>query len=309
MQTRLLGRTGLPVSVAGLGCGGFSRIGIEKGVDHAAGIVRKAFDMGVNFFDTATYYGTQEAVGIGLEGIPRDRYVLSTKFPYKLSDGLITAEKMESYLEESLRLLHTDYIDVYHIHALNSSDYDYAKTVLVPAMLRAKEQGKIRFLGVTEQFVVDTSHEMFKAVLPDNIFDVIMTGYNMLNPSAASSVLPLAIQNNVGVLCMFAVRQALHNPAALQATIAKMIAHGQVSSDLDAHVLDFLQERGIAQTLPEAAYRYCNHTPGISVTLTGTGNPAHLADNLRSIQSPPLQEDVLEQLQILFGKVDCVSGQ
>ncbi|MDR0948634.1 MAG: aldo/keto reductase [Lachnospiraceae bacterium] len=309
MQTRLLGRTGLRVTVAGLGCGGFSRIGIEKGVDHAAKMVRTAYDLGVNFFDTATVYGTQEAVGIGLQGIARDRYVLSTKFPYKTDQGLITPKQLESYLEESLRLLRTDYIDVYHIHALNRPDYDYAKNVLVPVMLRAKEQGKIRFLGVTEQFIVDTSHEMLKVVLPDNLFDVIMTGYNMLNPSAADSVLPLAVQNNIGVLCMFAVRQALHDPATLQATFTRMIECGQVSSELDAHTLDFLLEQGIAATLPEAAYRFCNHALGISVTLTGTGNPAHLSDNLRAIQAPPLPEEALKQLHKLFSKVDCVSGQ
>jgi aryl-alcohol dehydrogenase-like predicted oxidoreductase len=246
---------------------------------------------------------------MGLQGIARDSYILSTKFPYVMEDGLTTPEKMESYLDESLRLLRTDYIDVYNIHALRLSDYDYVKNVLYPAMLRAKEHGKIRFIGVTELFVVDNSHEMLKAVIPDNLFDVVMTGFNMLNPSAAQSVLPLAIRNSLGVLCRFAVRQALHDPAALQATIDRIIKHGQGTEGLDAHALDFLLESGITTTLPEAAYRYCSNAPGISVTLTGTGNKAHLADNLRSIGLPPLPDKALEQLQNLFGKVDCVSGQ
>jgi aryl-alcohol dehydrogenase-like predicted oxidoreductase len=84
METTTLGRTGLRVTVAGPGCGGHSRLGLPSlGPDHAAGIVRAACDAGVNFFDTATAYGTRAAVGQGLRGVKREDYVLSTKFPYK----------------------------------------------------------------------------------------------------------------------------------------------------------------------------------------------------------------------------------
>jgi aryl-alcohol dehydrogenase-like predicted oxidoreductase len=309
MQKVKLGRTGLEVTVAGLGCGGFSRIGIDKGLDHAAGIVREAYDLGVNFFDTAAAYGTQEAVGKGLTGVPRDSYVLSTKFTYRNQQGRITAEQAEESLTESLRLLKTDHIDVFHIHALNAPDYKWARETLLPVMLKAKEQGRIRFLGVTEQFAFDTAHEMFKLVLPDNLFDVIMTGYNILNPSAAESVLPLAIKNNVGVLNMFAVRSALHNPEQLRVDINRILERGQGGVELNAESLNFIVKSGAAGSLPEAAYRFCRHTPGITVTLTGTGNSEHLKENLNSIEKPKLSEETLEKLAQLFGNVDCVSGQ
>ncbi|MDR0937355.1 MAG: aldo/keto reductase [Oscillospiraceae bacterium] len=309
MQTTTLGRTGLTVSVAGLGCGGFSRIGITQGLTHAAGIVRAAFDEGVTFFDTAAVYGTQEAVGAGLAGLPRDKYVLSTKFAYRGPAGLITAEKAGESLAESLRFLKTDYIDVFHIHALNAADYGYALDTLLPFLQKAKEQGKIRFLGVTEQFAVDTSHEMFKISLPDNLFDVIMTGYNILNPSAAKSVLPLAIKNNTGVLNMFAVRSALHNPEQLKIDISRILERGQGGENLNENSLEFLTKDGLAQSLTEAAYRFCRHTAGISVTLTGTGNIEHLRENLKAINEAPLPEFALEKLAKLFGNVDCVSGQ
>ena len=70
MQTVRLGRTGLEVSVAGLGCGGHSRLGMAKGHDvhHAADMVRRALDLGITYIDTARAYGTEEAVGLGLEG-------------------------------------------------------------------------------------------------------------------------------------------------------------------------------------------------------------------------------------------------
>ena len=312
MQTTVLGRTGLSVTVAGLGCGGFSRIGIEKyGVAHAAGIVRAAFDAGVNFFDTASAYGTEAALGKGLADFPRDSYVLSTKFPYHGQSGLQGPAVLAQTLDDSLQALGTDHIDVYHVHGVAAADYPWVRDTLLPEMLRAKEKGKIRFMGITERFAEDTTHEMLKLALPENHFDVIMTGYNLLNPSAAKTVLPAAIKNNAGVLCMFAVRSSLSNPEQLRIDLKRILARGQGGEDLtdDGHALDFLLAPGVSESIMEAAYRFCRHTPGITVTLTGTGEKAHLLDNLRSIEKPPLPEGALERLRALFGDVDCVSGQ
>ncbi|MDR2665796.1 MAG: aldo/keto reductase [Oscillospiraceae bacterium] len=310
MQVTALGRTGAPVTVAGLGCGGFSRIGIDKGPGHAAGIVRSAYESGVNFFDTAYVYGTQEAVGRGLAGVSRDKYVLSSKFPYRSMDGRrLAPEDISRCLDESLRLLGTDYIDIWHIHALDAGDYEWAKSALLPVMHSARESGKIRFLGVTEQFAVDTSHEMLKLALPEALFDVVMAGYNILNPSAAKTVLPVAAANGTAVLCMFAVRSALHDPKQLRVDIGRILDAGQGGAGLSASSLDFIVGSGAARSLPEAAYRFCRHAPGITVTLTGTGNAEHLRENLAAINAPPLPEDVMRRLGELFGNVDCVSGQ
>ena len=309
METTVLGRTGLRVTIAGLGCGGFSRIGIDKGVDHAAGIVRAAYDEGVTFFDTAAVYTTQPAVGKGLRGIPRDSYVISTKFAYADREGNITAENMAASLERSLSELETDYVDIYHIHGLMPQDYEKARDTLIPALQRAKADGKIRFIGVTERFAEDTEHVMLESALKDDLYDVIMVGHNILNPSATQRVFPISLKNNLGVLCMFAVRKALWNSEQLATDIARIIKAGQGGEGLGSDSLDFLTKEGAASTLPEAAYRFARHTQGITVTLTGTSNPAHLKGNLRSLALPPLPEQALARLQALFGNVDCVSGQ
>jgi aryl-alcohol dehydrogenase-like predicted oxidoreductase len=307
MKTTTLGRTGLTVTVGGLGCGGFSRLGIDRGADHAAGIVRAAYDAGIRFFDTATVYGTQAAVGEGLRGIGRDSYVLSTKFFYQNK----AAADMESDLEESLRELQTDYVDIYHLHGVAPEDYPRARDTFVPVMRKLKQQGKIRFLGITEVFARDTAHEMFKIALPEDLFDVIMTGYNILNPSAAKRVLPPAREKNLGVLNMFAVRKALHSAEQLAIDIDRIIEKGQAGPALidRAAPLDFLTQEGSAASIMEAAYRFCRHTPGIDVTLTGTGNKAHLLENIASIEQPPLPRGIIEKIEALFGNVDCVSGQ
>ncbi|MDR3121269.1 MAG: aldo/keto reductase [Clostridiales bacterium] len=316
METVSLGRTGLRATIAGLGCGGHSRIGFAThGQDHAAGIVRAAYDAGVNFFDTAVAYGTEGAVGQGLAGLPRESYILSTKYPYARDPDWRKngAAALTRSLDESLRALRADYIDIYHLHGLSPEDYADARDVFLPAMRKAKEQGKIRFPGVTEVFALDTSHKMLQAALPEDHFDVIMTGYNILNPSAAKTVLKLTTARGTGVLCMFAVRSALSDPAQLKIDIGRILERGQAGEGLSPaeDALDFLTsgETPAASTVMEAAYRFCRHTPGIHVTLTGTGNPGHLRDNLRSIAQPPLPPGILARLEALFGRVDCISGQ
>lgn len=310
MQTITLGRTGLRTTIAGLGCGGYSRLGQPKfGTDHAAKIVRHAYDSGVNFFDTATVYGTQDAVGLGLAGVPRDSYILSTKFPYWdwHEERLRPAQEIEDFVDESLREMRTDYIDIYHLHGVSPDAYTYAREEYYPVLLRLRDLGKIRFIGITEGFGGDTSHRMLDVALEDDLWDVVMVGCNIINPSAAQTILPRTIAKNIGVLCMFAVRTALSNPDKLREELRKMADAGQYESDMQ-HPLDFLVENGYASSIMEAAYRYCCHTPGIHVTLTGTGDLSHLDHNLRSIAMPSLPDPALSKLHNLFGQVDCVSG-
>jgi len=317
MNTTTLGRTGLITTAAGLGSGGFSRIGYEKyGAKHASGIVRRAYELGVRFFDSATLYGTESSVGEGLKGFSRDSYVISTKFP--ITDGWREGckERFAETLNLSLKALNTEYIDIYHFHGVMPDEYEDVRDLLMPEMIKARDAGKIRFPGITERFMFDTSHKMLDAALDDDIFDVIMVGYNILNPSAAKTVFPKAVDRNVGVLNMFAVRHALANPAQMKADIVKILENGQGGPGLEAdeHALDFLMGSGsdglpIAASIMDAAYRFCAHTTGNGIVLTGTGNEAHLQENLRSLESGPLPQSILEKLESLFGLSDCVCGQ
>jgi len=110
---------------------------------------------------------------------------------------------------------------------------------------------------------------------------------------------------------MFAVRTALSNPIQLQKDINHILEKGQADRLLTDKYgnLEFIIEEGIANSIPEAAYRFASNTPGIHVTLTGTGNIGYLTENLKSIQKPPLPENTLKILHEVFGNVDCVNGQ
>lgn len=313
MDYTTLGKTGLKVSVAGLGCGGPSRLGMRndpQSANHAVAIVKQALDLGVNFLDTAQNYGTEPIVGKAIAGVPRERLVISTKKTLPDHSHADPEGEVIKGLEQSLKQLGSDYIDVYHLHGVEPADYQFAKDRLMAAMRRLKEQGKIRFIGVTEGFVVDPAHGVLQKGLEENLWDVVMVGFSLLNPSARRSVLPRTRDKRIGVLNMFAVRRALSQAERLKALVGELLAAGKVGSDsVDVDdPLGFAVRESGAAGLPEVAYRFCRHEPGVDVVLTGTGNPAHLEENIAAILKPPLPQPVLAKLDKLFGSLDHLTG-
>ena len=127
MQTTTLGRTNLTVSVAGLGSGGHSRLGLRTGggEDMAVRIVHAAMAEGVNFIDTAQAYGTEDVVGKAVEG-RRDQVALSTKVEIikpgavRTSEDFISGDVFVANFEESLKRLRTDYVDIVHLHGITT---------------------------------------------------------------------------------------------------------------------------------------------------------------------------------------------
>jgi aryl-alcohol dehydrogenase-like predicted oxidoreductase len=282
-----------------------------KDVHHAADMVRRALDFGVTFIDTARAYGTEEAVGLGLKG-RRDEAVISTKAGVGRGGGaLASAADMAGMVDESLKKLATDHIDVFLLHGLRLAEYEHAAHVLMPELRRLKAAGKIRFIGASEQFGGDTGHKLLaKALADDDPFDVVMVGFNLLNPSARGRVFPLTQARDVGTLIMFAVREALSRPDELKKVVGELIARGEIdAATVDANdPLGFLRDMPGSPSVVEAAYRYCRHEPGADVILTGTGDPEHLRANIDAILAPPLPPQVLARLNAIFGKVDSVSG-
>lgn len=310
MEYVTLGKTGLQASVLGLGGGGHSRLGQQTGASEqeSAAIVGRALELGVNFVDTAEAYGTEAIVGAALAGARRQEVILSTKKSVSKEGRLITAAELARGLDDSLARLRTDYVDIYHLHGVRNEQYDQAVAELMPAMLQLRAAGKIRFLGITEAFGADTGHQMLARAVHDD-WDVVMVGFNMLNQSARERVLAETRRRGIGVLCMFAVRDALSRPDKLRETIAGLVEQGLIEpSALNPQSpLDFVEQA--AESLPDAAYRFCRAEPGVHVVLSGTGNPAHLEQNIASILRSPLPQSVRARLIELFGQIDTVSGQ
>lgn len=317
MENIVLGRTGLTASRTGLGSGGHSRLGQGYGSSHGSSVdvVRAATDMGINFIDTAKVYGTEAIVGEAISG-KRDKVILSSKGQIveaghsPLGTDYISAASLLTSLESSLKNLKTDYLDIYHLHGVLAHQYETCVDRLLPVLKDAQLAGKIRFIGITERFIHDPAHEMLQTALSDNHWDVVMVGFNMINPSARNTVFPLTQKHNVGVLNMFAVRNALGTPQNMLTLLEQLKNEGHIALDMSdgKALIEELMEATQSKSLTEAAYRFCCHEPGNQVILTGTGKVEHLRSNLGAISGPKLPKELLDRLETCFGHVSTVSG-
>lgn len=305
MNYRNFGRTGLRVSDVGLGGGGASRLGLATGStpDQVIALIRRSFDLGINYFDTADNYGTEEVIGSALEG-HRGEVVISTKIYPRLEDAsLLKRDDLEPALDASLARLKTDVIDVYHLHGVTKKDYDYCETELLPELQRLRALGKIRHLGITERNSSDSSHAMLERALKDDYWDVVMVGFNLFNQSARDTVFPATIASDIAVEVMASARNQFSRPELFAAELTRLVDEGLVTMDgFDRdRPLAFLDALGEPASLTDASYRFASHEPGVHVVLVGTGNVDHLEENIRAFSEGPLPADVRELFVTMFG--------
>ena len=298
MDYRQLGRTNVRVSLLGLGTGGVNRLGQsrDRSREDMRRYIRYALDQGINHIDTAPAYMESEAlIGEALEGVPRDSYVLCTKVR-----GGPPGELRRS-LENSLRKLRTDHVDVTYFHGVTPSQYRETVDKHLPELQQAQRDGSTRFLGVTELYERDPSHEMIKMLLADGLFDVFMIGHNMLTPSAIQHVFPEAQRKKVGIVVMCAVRSVISNPDALRQHIREWKDEGALPKDAvpDDKPLDWVLEPD-TPAITDAAYKFAAEHPAVTSVLTGTADEGHLQANIRAILGAPLPRETSRRLADIF---------
>ncbi len=210
MEYKPLGKTGLSVSVAGLGCGGNSRLGLSRGasVEECVAVVRTAVDLGVNFLDTAEAYGTEEIVGAAARSYDRDRLVISTKAIFGAAD---TGDTVARKVEAALRRLRLDHVDIFHFHAVAPAAYEHHRDVLAPALVKLKEQGKVRHVGITETSPNDPEQKSLARAIEEDPWEVIMLAYSLMNQGARRRIFPTTARRGIGTLLMFVVRNIFSN--------------------------------------------------------------------------------------------------
>jgi aryl-alcohol dehydrogenase-like predicted oxidoreductase len=289
------------VSIAGLGCGGPSRLGRKTGYSPTDGValIRRAVELGINFLDTAESYDTEPILGAALKEIPRDRVVLSTKYLASRASATTIVEA----LDDSLRALGTDYLDIFHLHSVTPKDYDRAVRELVPALQRERERGKFRFLGITERNSYDWDHATLTRAVDEDFWDVIMVAFNLVQPGAIDHVLPQAKECGIGTLIMTPARFRSGTPEHLADHIRARAAQSASPANIGDPLADLLREIG-ADSLMDAAYRFARHESGADVVLFGTGNVDHLEANIASLLRPPLPGAGIARLTELFGDME-----
>ena len=212
MEYRPFGRTGLRVSVLGLGCGGFGGIGstpelFGKGEDRrtAFALMNYAVDAGINYFDTADSYGggeSERTIGAWLKDRRvRDQIVLSTKVLYAIAEGpnerSLTRQHIMQAIDGSLRRLQTDYVDLY---VTMEPDPTTREEETLSTMNDLVQAGKVRFIGAS-----NASADQLRSSLStsDRLgvvrYQSVQNGYNLLDREMEREVMPLAAAEHLAV--------------------------------------------------------------------------------------------------------------
>lgn len=325
MNHRRLGRTGLEVSEVGLGGAGLGHAWGETTDAECVRAVRRAVDLGINFFDTSPVYGagkSEENLGAGLAG-NRDGVVVATKVRLKSDDELDDMPvAIRKSVETSLTRLRTDYVDilqVHHqvgrargrylavadppIHAIRLSTAD--GLAIAEAARDVMDEGKVRFLGITAW---DGDREAVSALLASGVFDTAQVLYNMLNQSAAmpapdgfddvdqGETLAIAEANDIGVI---GIRS--HAAGALVDRLDRPVKpESDVARDNDrAARLDFFK-RGPFTTLSQVALRFCLDNGAIATVVPGCKNAAEVEEAVATAALPPLAGEDVAELQRLY---------
>ena len=194
MRTVTLGRTGITVNK-----NGFGALPVQRATkENAKVILRKAYDNGINFFDTARAYSdSEEKIGYALSDV-RNNIILATK------TGAQTVNGFWKDLETSLSLLKTDHIDIYQFHNIPFCPRPGDGSGLYEAMLKARDEGKIRFISITNHRL-----PVAKEAVESGLYDTLQFPFSYLASEKEKELIDLCCENNIGFICMKALSGGL----------------------------------------------------------------------------------------------------
>jgi len=281
MEYRELGRTGLKLSVVSYGA---ASLGNEYGnmEDENAGIrsLHVALDGGVNFIDTSPYYGrtlAERVLGKAFTEIDRNRFILGTKCGRYDVDGFdFSYDRILRSVDESLLRMGVDHIDIMQVHDIEFGDLNQVVNEALPALKKARERGKIRFIGIT-----GFPLKIFRSILDRAELDCMLSYcHYSLNNTSLSGTIPYLKGKRVGIMNAspfserLLTRQPLpdwhHAPPVLKQCCRKAVEH------CDAQGTD----------IAKLAIQFCIQNPDITTTVAGTCNPTNMVNILKWVEEP-----------------------
>jgi len=298
MKYRTLGKTGLQVSVIGLGtmvhAGHFGPMKDEESL----GAIDAALELGVNFIDTSDAYGagySETLLGNALKG-RRDKVIIATKGGNVMTGPnrgkrIFTSEYIDGVLHDSLERLQTDYIDLYQLH--NPTVDIIERGEVWEVLQRRKQEGKIRHFGVS----INTLEEGIAAV-KDGRSETIQTEYNLLAQDPAEAFFGLAQAANVGIIARVPLKRGILTGKLTAAdeqrfqgedVRARSFKGEPFRKELaKADQLRFLVH-GPVQSMVQAALAFCIAHPAVSTTIAGARNAAQMRENASGadVELPP----------------------
>jgi aryl-alcohol dehydrogenase-like predicted oxidoreductase len=295
MKFSALGRTGLKVSRIGLGT---AEIGFSYGLgerplpseSEAIDLLKQSVDLGITFFDTASYYGVAEE-RIGKSGILKNpNIIVETKCAQFLEKGEKyplpeLTQKITAQVDESLAKLQVDALPILMLHGPSVEDIEQGE--LTGILTDLKQAGKIRFTGVSTR-----GEESPLAAVASGFFDVIQVAYNIPDQRMAPRVFPAAQKAGVGI-----INRSVLLKGALTALRTKLPAGLEGLQTTIDEIETVAKEIGM--DVPTVAIAFALNSPSIASSLIGTNKITNIQKALRILEATPLPSDIIRRLEAI----------
>jgi aryl-alcohol dehydrogenase-like predicted oxidoreductase len=317
LRYRRLGRSGLEVSVIGLGTNNFGardQFPFNRGPETATPVIHRALDLGINLIDTANSYGpftSEEYIGLALKG-RRHEAVLATKVHSRVGDGPNMGGSSRKHImdqvEGSLRRLGTDYIDLYQLHGKDTA-------TPVDETMRALDdlvrQGKVRYIGCSNFRAWHTCDAIWTSrSLGLSEIVSVQPPYSMLQRDVEAELLPFCQQYGVGILPYYPLAQGFltgkyrRGETPPEGSRLVVTDRGEwMLTERNFDILEglerFSEERG--HTVLELAFAWLLAKPPVSSVIAGATTPAQIEGNAASGEWD-LDEDEMQELDRILGQ-------
>jgi aryl-alcohol dehydrogenase-like predicted oxidoreductase len=295
--TRSLGRTGLQVPVLSFGASSLGQEFRSVTLDEALGSVKAALDGGFNLIDTSPFYGrgmSEVLLGVALKSIPRDDYLLCTKLGrYSLEHFDFSAKRVAESVDVSLHRLGTDHLDIILCHDIEFVPMQQIVDETLPALRKAREQGKVRFIGFSGY-----PQKIFRFICDQADVDCVLNynQYTLQNTRFADETVAWLKARSIGVMNAgpFSARlltDALLPPWLKEPEEVKAAAR---------QAAEICRARG--SSIAKLALQFSIANPDIATTVAGSANPANVREWARWA-AEPLDEELVRDVQAIFAPV------
>ncbi|MGQ9609852.1 MAG: aldo/keto reductase [bacterium] len=280
LEVRRLGRTEMRPKSLGMGCASLGSHSEKEAIE----AVERAIELGINFFDTSPAYGDGERkLGLALQNGKRDKIYLQTKAGTHPQRRGYTAQDIRWSVENSLKMLKTDYLDSVLIHDPSDIEVPLAPGYALDELLKMKDEGIIGYVGLGVR-----QHEFHKRAIETGKIDIVLTylDYTLLDQSAAQTVIPIAKKYDVGIIL---------------ASILSMrrLSGQEPTNDPKAHAMwEWCQKRGL--NIRDLAIQFCLALPIDGIVMPGPGTKEHV-DEVYLSATADIPSEVWKEFKGEFG--------
>ena len=300
MKTRPLGRTGLEVPILSFGASSLGQEFRPVALDEALASVKVALAGGITLIDTSPFYGrgmSEVLLGLALQGVPRHDYLLCTKLGrYDLAHFDFSARRVAESVDVSLHRLGTDHLDIVLCHDIEFVPMQQIVDETLPALRKARDQGKLRFIGFSGY-----PQKIFRFICDQADVDCVLNynQYTLQNTRFADETIPFLKERGIGVMNAGPFSARL----LTDATLPPWLKEPEEVKAAARRAADLCRTRG--SSIAKLALQFSLANPDIATTVAGSASPANIRA-WTTWAAEPLDEELLRDVQAIFAPVKNV---